>query len=156
MCFYYLSTLNTNIIKIMRYALACIFTIAALLCCNCMSAQQPEQKSPEEMAIDEANRLEKELLLNGTQMFYVDSILRHNYMYLSDEMNALMERGSQDMTTYTTIREKWINKTIEAFKGILDEQQYIRYLKYIGKGQEYKKGKDGKYYLKENLKKKKK
>ena len=157
MCFYYLSALNTNIIKIMRYALACIFTIAAFLCCNQLSAQQqPEPKSPEEMAIDEANKLEKELKLNGAQLFYVDSTLRNNFMGLSDDMEALRARGSQDAKTYTTIREKWINKTMEAFKGILDEQQYIKYLKYLGKGQEYKKGKDGKYHLKEDLKKKKK
>jgi hypothetical protein len=129
----------------------------AFLCCTQLSAQQqPEQKSPEEMAIDEANKLEKELMLNGAQLFYVDSTLRNNFMGLSDDMQALRTRGSQDMNSYNTIREKWINKTMEAFKGILDEQQYIKYLKYLGKGQEYKKGKDGKYHLKEDLKKKKK
>jgi hypothetical protein len=129
----------------------------AFLCCTQLSAQQqPEQKSPEEMAIDEANKLEKELMLNGAQLFYVDSTLRNNFMGLSDDMQALRTRGSQDMNSYNTIREKWINRTMEAFKGILDEQQYIKYLKYLGKGQEYKKGKDGKYHLKEDLKKKKK
>ncbi|MBQ2133109.1 MAG: hypothetical protein II202_03380 [Bacteroidales bacterium] len=129
----------------------------AFLCSTQLSAQQqPEQKSPEEMAIDEANKLEKELLLNGAQLFYVDSTLRNNFMGLSDDMQALRTRGSQDMNSYNTIREKWINRTMEAFKGILDEQQYIKYLKYLGKGQEYKKGKDGKYHLKEDLKKKKK
>ena len=157
MCFYYLSAINTNIVKIMRYALTCIFTIMAFLCSTQLSAQQqPEQKSPEEMAIDEANKLEKELMLNGAQLFYVDSTLRNNFMGLSDDMQALRTRGSQDMNSYNTVREKWINKTMEAFKGILDEQQYIKYLKYLGKGQEYKKGKDGKYHLKEDLKKKKK
>ena len=129
----------------------------AFLCSTQLSAQQqPEQKSPEEMAIDEANKLEKELMLNGAQLFYVDSTLRNNFMGLSDDMQALRTRGSQDMNSYNTIREKWISKTMEAFKGILDEQQYIKYLKYLGKGQEYKKGKDGKYHLKEDLKKKKK
>jgi hypothetical protein len=129
----------------------------AFLCSTQLSAQQqPEQKSPEEMAIDEANKLEKELMLNGAQLFYVDSTLRNNFMGLSDDMQALRTRGSQDMNSYNTVREKWINKTMEAFKGILDEQQYIKYLKYLGKGQEYKKGKDGKYHLKEDLKKKKK
>ena len=39
-------------------------------------------------------------------------------------------------------------------KKVLDEQQFIKYLKYMGKGKEYKKGKDGKYYLKSELKKK--
>jgi hypothetical protein len=129
----------------------------AFLCSTQLSAQQqPEQKSPEEMAIDEANKLEKELMLNGAQLFYVDSTLRNNFMGLSDDMQALRTRGSQDMNSYNTVREKWINRTMEAFKGILDEQQYIKYLKYLGKGQEYKKGKDGKYHLKEDLKKKKK
>ena len=39
--------------------------------------------------------------------------------------------------------------------GILDEQQYIGYLKGIGRGKEYKKGKDGLYYKKEELAKQK-
>lgn len=134
-----------------------MFALAAMLCSQQLMAQnQQEQKSPEELAIEEANRLESTLLLNGAQLFYIDSILRHNYMCLSDDMQALQERGSQDVNSYTTTREKWIQKTIDAFKLVLDEQQYIKYLKYLGKGQEYKKGKDGNYYLKEDLKKKKK
>ncbi len=141
----------------MKYLFTCIFAVIALLCSTQLSAQQqPEQKSPEEMAIDEANKLEKELLLDGAQLFYVDSILRNNFIGLTDDMEALRARGSQDIDTYNTTREKWIQKTMDAFKTILSEQQYIKYLKYLGKGQEYKKGKDGKYYLKEDLKKKKK
>ena len=42
-----------------------------------------------------------------------------------------------------------------AMKGVLDEQQYIGYLKGIGRGKEYKKGKDGLYYKKEELAKQK-
>jgi hypothetical protein len=60
------------------------------------------------------------------------------------------------LATYKTLSEKWMQKTFNALKGVLDEQQYIRYLKMMGKGKEYKKGKDGLYYLKEDLKKKKK
>ena len=157
MCFYYLSAVITNIDKKMKHPLAFVFTIIALMCCTQLSAQQQqEQKSPEEMAIDEANKLEKSLMLSGAQLFYVDSILRHNFVALSDDMTALRERGSQDMNSYTVTREKWINKTSEAMKLVLDDQQYIRYLKHIGRGQDYKKGKDGKFYHKDELKKKKK
>lgn len=134
-----------------------LLVMALLLGCNMLMAQQQqEQKSPEEMAIIEADKLEKELKLSGTQLFYVDSTLRSNFIGLSEDMDALRARGSQDFDTYNTTREKWIQKTMDAFKTILDDQQYIMYLKYLGKGQEYKKGKDGKYYLKEELKKKKK
>lgn len=140
----------------MREAFVCILAIAALFFTNPLAAQQQEeQKTPEEMAILEAEKLETELNLTGTQLFYVDSILRANFNSLSEDMETLRGRGSQDLDSYTTTREKWIQKTIDAFKLVLDEQQYIRYLKYLGKGKEYKKGKDGKYYLKEELKKKK-
>lgn len=130
--------------------------MAALMFSNPLAAQQQEeQKTPEEMAIIEAERLETELSLTGAQLFYVDSILRANFNGLSEDMEALKGRGSQDIDSYTNTREKWIQKTIDALKGVLDEQQHIKYLKYLGKGKEYKKGKDGKYYLKEELKKKK-
>lgn len=141
----------------MKHFLACIFTLSALMLGTQLFAQQQqEQKSPEELAIAEANKLETLLLLDGAQLFYIDSILRHNYMALSNDMEALQARGSQDINSYTTTKEKWIQKTIDAFKEVLDEQQHIKYLKYLGKGKDYKKGKDGKYYLKEDLKKKKK
>ena len=140
----------------MKDTLALLFAFAALFIFSPLAAQQQPEKSPEEYAIEEADRLEKELNLNGTQMFYVDSILRANFTSLQEDMERLKERGSEDYDTYTVTREKWIQKTMDSFKGILDEQQYIKYLKYLGKGKEYKKGKDGKYYLKEDLKKKKK
>lgn len=140
----------------MRYTILCFLTIAALFACNSANAQEQEQKSPEEMAIEMANKMEKELNLNSTQLFYLDSILRHNYTELSAEIDNARARGSQDQQTYKAISEKWLQRTFDALKGVLDEQQYIRYLKLMGKGKEYKKGKDGLYYLKEDLKKKKK
>lgn len=140
----------------MKNTLTLLFAFAALFIFSPLAAQQQPEKSPEEFAIEEADRLGQELKLNGTQMFYVDSILRANFIGLQEDMDKLKDRGSEDYDTYTVTREKWIQKTIDSFKGILDEQQYIKYLKYLGKGKEYKKGKDGKYYLKENLKKKKK
>ena len=140
----------------MKYTMSILLAIVALFVFSPLAAQEQPQKSPEEMAIEEADRLEKELMLNGAQLFYVDSVLRANFLGLQGDMETLQGRGSEDYDTYKTVREKWIQKTMDSFKGILDEQQYIRYLKYLGKGKEYKKGKDGKYYLKEDLKKKKK
>ena len=129
--------------------------MVAMLSFNSAYAQQQEEKTPEEIAIEQANKLETELKLNSTQVFYVDSVLRHNYTELQAEIDKARSRGSQDANTYKTINEKWMHRTFDAFKAILDEQQYIKYLKMMGHGKEYKKGKDGKYYLKEELKKKK-
>ncbi len=140
----------------MKYTMSILLAIAALFIFSPLAAQEQPQKSPEEMAIEEADRLEKELGLKGAQLFYVDSTLRVNFMGLQEDIEALRARGSEDYNAFKTIQEKWIDKTLASFKGILDEQQYIKYLRSIGKGKEYKKGKDGNYYLKEDLKKKKK
>ena len=139
----------------MKYTVAILLAMAALFISSPLAAQQQPEKSPEEMAIEEADRLEKELMLNGAQLFYVDSVLRANFLGLQDDMEILKGRGSEDFDAYKNTQEKWIQKTIDSFKGILDEQQYIKYLRYLGRGKEYKKGKDGKYYRKEDLKKKK-
>ena len=139
----------------MKHTLAMLLAIAALFIFSPLAAQEQPQKSPEEMAIEEADKLEKELMLNGAQLFYVDSVLRANFLGLQEDMEILKGRGSEDFDAYKNTQEKWIQKTIASFKGILDEQQYIKYLRYLGRGKEYKKGKDGKYYLKEDLKKKK-
>ena len=139
----------------MKHIIFCFLTIAAMLSFNSAYAQQQEEKTPEEIAIEQANKLEVDLKLNSTQVFYVDSVLRHNYAELQAEIDNARARGSQDQNTYKTINDKWMFRTFDAFKVILDEQQYIRYLKMMGHGKEYKKGKDGKFYLKEELKKKK-
>lgn len=140
----------------MKHFIFCFLTAAALMVFNTANAQEQPQKSPEEIAIEQADKIGKELNLNSTQLFYMDSILRHNLTEMYAEIEFARERGSQDQQTYKTLSDKWMQKTFDALKGVLDEQQYIRYLKLMGKGKEYKKGKDGLYYLKEDLKKKKK
>lgn len=120
-----------------------------------VSAQQQnpdEMKSPEELAIQMAESLEKELKLDATQMFLVDSIFRHNYVAMVEETTSMQKMGVQDPKNYKAMSDKWTDKNLAALKKVLDEQQYIRYLKMIGKGKEYKKGKDGKYILKSKKK----
>lgn len=120
-----------------------------------VSAQQQnpdEMKSPEELAIQMAESLEKELKLDATQMFLVDSIFRHNYVAMVEETTSMQKMGVQDPKNYKAMSDKWTDKNLAALKKVLDEQQYIRYLKMIGKGKEYKKGKDGLYVLKDKKK----
>ena len=94
--------------------------------------QQVEPKSVEEIAMEEAVRLEKELKLEPHQAFYIDSILQHDMKALDEEMQAMRSSGMQDMKQYQTVKEKWINKMKESFKLVLTEEQYIKYLKDVG------------------------
>lgn len=135
-----------------------IFLLLPVLvfCVNGVSAQEPpKEKSPQEYAALETERLEKELNLDVTQVFYVDSILQHNFAGVMEEFENMKKSGMQDSRSYEAVRNKWTDKSLEAFKLIFTEQQYILYLKLIGRGKEYKKGKDGLYYKKEDKKNKK-
>ena len=128
----------------------------ALLSANNLLAQQqePPKMDPIEMASEFTEKLITELELNSTQAFYVDSVLQVNYTGLIDEFEEMKSRGSQDGNSYKAVSDKWEEKNVAAFKLIMDEQQVIKYLRLMGKGKEYKKGKDGKYYKKEKSKEK--
>lgn len=130
----------------------------ALFSANNLLAQQQQQEPPKmdpiEMASEFTEKLITELELNSTQAFYVDSVLQVNYTGLIDEFEAMKSRGSQDGNSYKAVSDKWEEKNVAAFRLIMDEQQVIKYLRLMGKGKEYKKGKDGKYYKKEKSKEK--
>ena len=130
----------------------------ALLSANNLLGQQQQQEPPKmdpiEMASEFTEKLITELELNSTQAFYVDSVLQVNYTGLIDEFEEMKSRGSQDGNSYKAVSDKWEEKNVAAFRLIMDEQQVIKYLRLMGKGKEYKKGKDGKYYKKEKSKEK--
>lgn len=80
---------------------------------------------------------ETSLELEDWQVFYVDSILTHNTMAVSDEfkrMNALRVSNSD---IYLNVRDSWEEKTYEAFRKILTEEQWTKYIK-LGAGREKK------------------
>lgn len=126
----------------------------ALLLSPSLFAQEQEMPSADEMAIMEVEVLEEELELDAAQIFLADSVLRHNYQALMDEFEKMKSSGMQSTNSYKTVSEKWMQKCKDAFQLFLDEQQYIKYLKHLGEGKEYKKGKDGLYYKKEKKSKK--
>ena len=136
-----------------------LFFIAAAVLLSAVSAvpafaqQQEKEKTPEEVAAAEVKAMVKELQLSDAQEFYCDSILTHNYISMKSDFENLQKSGMQEASTYQFLKDRWQKKTLEALKKVLDEQQYIKFLRRIGKGREYKKGKDGKYYLKEESKK---
>ncbi len=136
-----------------RITLLLIATIV-LFSANNAFAQDEKEITPEEYAEKQVKTLTTKLELTESQEFYVDSILTTNFVALKKAIEDLQRSGMQDPQTYRKCNEMWQEKTIAAMKKVLDEQQFIKYLKYMGKGKEYKKGKDGKYYLKSELKKK--
>ncbi|MCI1719850.1 MAG: hypothetical protein LKM37_02320 [Bacteroidales bacterium] len=132
-----------------KYVLvAAIILVSAIYSIPSFAQQQEKEKTPEEVAASEVKAMVRELQLSDAQEFYCDSILTHNYTSMKSDFENLQKSGMQEASTYQFLKDRWQKKTLEALKKVLDDQQYIKYLRRIGKGREYKKGKDGKYYLK--------
>ncbi len=95
-----------------------------------LSAQnQQEEKTPEEIATEEADKLEKLLKLEPHQTFFIDSVLQHDMRSMYDEMQLMKQSGTQEFIVYQRIKEKWGNKIDSSFMNILTEKQWLEYLR---------------------------
>lgn len=117
------------------YLLICVFTIffSGKLC-----AQEP-QKAPDiyQQIEDEADRLQRILDLEDWQVFYVDSILKHNFPAMREEFEQLSKQKVSNTTLYMSVQDKWLEKTDSAYMKIFTKEQWAAYLK-SGAGKQQK------------------
>ncbi len=112
-----------------------IFVGAALLAlsfiCSSMMAFAQEQEPPDmlEIAENEADRLQRLLDLNGGQVFYVDSTLKHDYQAMQDEMKKLQAAKVSNSSMYISVQDKWMEAIDRSYKEIFTEEQWAAYLK---------------------------
>ena len=98
---------------------------------------QQKERTPEEIASQEAERLATLLGLEGWQVFYVDSILQNNYSHMQAELYGLRDSKVENVDLYVSVRDKWNQLTYDAFSKVFNEDQWNRYLK-SGAGKEMK------------------
>ena len=117
------------------YLLICVFTIffAGKLCA------QGSQKAPDiyQQIEDEADRLQRILDLEDWQVFYVDSILKHNFPAMREEFEQLSKQKVSNTTLYMSVQDKWLEKTDSAYMKIFTKEQWAAYLK-SGAGKQQK------------------
>lgn len=107
-------------------------------------AQNEEKpKSTEQMAAEEAERLEALLKLEPHQVFYVDSILQHDMKCMKEEVEEMRKSGMREYTSYRTVQEKWLEQIRGSFEKIFTPEQWLKYQKDAGiyKKEKKKKGK---------------
>jgi hypothetical protein len=95
-------------------------------------SDQPEktkEKTTEEMAAEEAERLERLLKLEDWQVFYVDSTLQHDYAALKKEILALQNSKVENYDIYTLTQDKWMERIDKSYKKFFNEAQWTAYLK---------------------------
>ena len=110
-------------------------TLLALLTfsATALQAQDQEQKTPEEMALEEADRLEEMLTLLPHQTFFIDSILQHDMRAMHDEMQQLQMSGTREYVAFKQVRDKWIAQIDSAYKKVLTHDQWMQYCRSTGK-----------------------
>ena len=121
------------------------FGIAVLLLVPfCAFAQQQKPSEPYAETKEFAEAIQRSvdeyantLKLEDWQVFYVDSILVHNYTEMNNEMEALNKAKVSKSNYYEDIRDKWDEATYNAFHAVLDDNQWNKYLK-TGAGREKK------------------
>ena len=111
-----------------------IVLIGMLMPLASRAQQQPLTPEQEEKKMREGIEqlvlhYEETLDLEVWQTFYVDSILVHNYTAMSEETKALAENRVENAELYQMISDKWENASYDAFRKILDDTQWKKYLK---------------------------
>lgn len=100
----------------------------------CAFAQGPKsEKEREKMfreGIDrEVQRYEDVLKLEDWQVFYADSVLTANYTGMQDELKSMSESKVSNTDLYTMAVDRWQEKTYQAFRKFLTDEQWAKYLK---------------------------
>jgi hypothetical protein len=119
--------MNTTFAKILFIAI-----LVALTSSLRAQTQQQETKTPEETAVEQALKLQRDLKLSDYQLFYVDSILQTNFVGQYQEFEKMKASGLQSQKSYEDVFNKWKTKTEDAFEKILDKTQFEKFLKLSG------------------------
>ncbi|MBR4234117.1 MAG: hypothetical protein IKR96_06285 [Bacteroidales bacterium] len=115
--------------KILRIAAtAALVALALPLAAQEQTAEQQE-KALYEMIQTQVNNMEKALDLEDWQIFYVDSILTHDYRAMQAELIGLRNSKISSQDRYYRVQDKWNEQIYNAIHGVLDEPQWQKYLK---------------------------
>ena len=90
---------------------------------------EEEEKKLYEMIQTEVTKLETSLDLETWQVFYVDSILTHDYQAMRDELMVKSAAKVSNTDIYVQIQDKWMEQIYNAFSKVFDEDQWAKYLK---------------------------
>ena len=116
---------NTSSKKLLTGLLAACLTLTLFAQEN--SGQKEE--NVDELAVKEAERLAELLKLEDWQVFYADSILRHDYGELHEEIKKLQLSHISQPDIYQRVQDKWMEKADNALEKVFTPAQWKKYLK---------------------------
>lgn len=96
------------------------------------SSDDSKPKDPSTLASEEAERMARQLDLDDSQLFYIDSILCHDYVAMCTELDKLSKAKVENFDLFYTVQDKWMEKIDNAVKKVLTPQQQAKFMKQGG------------------------
>jgi len=107
--------------------------MALLLPVTRLSAQDMSREEMEKQFYEalesQVERYTEQLKLEDWQVFYVDSILVHNMTALRQELESLNAARVSSSEYHLIASDKWMEETYNAFRKVLNDEQWEKYLK---------------------------
>lgn len=112
-----------------------LVSLCFIACASVALAQEnktPEQREKEfyEAIEKQVERLEEQLNLEDWQVFYVDSILTHDYKAMQEEFAAMSAAKMSNSDLFYDVQDKWSEQIYQSMRKILDDKQWASYEKY--------------------------
>lgn len=92
-------------------------------------AQEPQEPDFYELAEKETERLQRVVKLEDWQVFYVDSILVHDYMAMNEDLQKLQANKISNASIYQSVQDKWFEQIDNSFRRFFTDEQWTLYLK---------------------------
>ncbi len=108
------------------------YLIVALFVSIGVMAQEPPQDKEKMLRenIDKTlEKYEKTLDLEYWQVFYMDSILTHDYGAMMAELEEKSKAKVENSKIYQIVQDKWNERIYNSIHKILNEDQWSKYLK---------------------------
>lgn len=116
--------------KLFGFSLA-LFACLSFTCgLNAQNAGQDEDAKQLREAIDQQVKTYTDLLdLEYWQVFYVDSIMTHDYGAMTAELKELQESKVTNSSVYEMIQDKWAEQMYNAYRKVFNDEQWQKYLR---------------------------
>ena len=106
---------------------------AVLMCSFAAMAQEPDAQKREKEFFENLDKqitqMTDQLELQDWQVFYVVSILTHDYQAMQQELMELQQKKVANADIYNEAAYKWQDKIDDALQKVFNDEQWSKYQK---------------------------
>ena len=110
------------------FCLALALALSVPLMAQQQSPEDQEKKLRESIETM-LEKYEKTLELEYWQVFYLDSIMTHDYGAMMKELESKSKAKVENSDIYIQVQDKWNEQMYNSFHKVLNEEQWNKYLK---------------------------